>query len=292
VKGAKGRFKPGRIIVVLAVAAATGFAGWHLHAIFGSGAAGASGVAAAGTASDPAAQITSVSALGRLEPKDGVTRVAGPSQPSAVISQLLVSKGQSVRTGDALAVLDSFDLFKANVSRLRVELDHAQSEYQRHELLYQTKVVAISERDAWRVKAGSLQAELQRAQVELDQATVRAPISGQVLDIHARAGEKVGPSGIAELGKTDQMYAVAEVYETDIGRVRTGQRATIASPALTEPLQGTVERIGLKIGKLDLLNVDPAARTDARVVEVEIRLDDNRPVAALTNLQVEVVITP
>ena len=86
------------------------------------------------------------------------------------------------------------------------------------------------------------------------------------------------------------MYTVAEVYETDIGKVHVGQRATITSPALHGELMGTVERIGMKIGKRDVLDVDPAASTDARVVEVHIRLDDSRAVAGLTNLQVEVRI--
>ena len=42
--------------------------------------------------------------------------------------------------------------------------------------------------------------------------------------------------------------------------------------------------------KNDVLNVDPAARADARVVEVWIDLDDTPDVARLTNLTVDVVI--
>ena len=53
-----------------------------------------------------------------------------------------------------------------------------------------------------------------------------------------------------------------------------------------------MERIGLKIGKADTLGVDPIAKTDARVVEVEIRLDDSNSVNTLTNAQVEVSIAP
>ena len=63
-------------------------------------------------------------------------------------------------------------------------------------------------------------------------------------------------------------------------------------PALAAALSGTVENIGMKIGKMDVLSTDPAARTDARVVEVEIRLDDPTPVVSLTNLRVEVFIGP
>ncbi len=43
---------------------------------------------------------------------------------------------------------------------------------------------------------------------------------------------------------------------------------------------------------MDVLGTDPAARTDARVVEVEIGLDDDARVSGLTNLQVQVVIEP
>ena len=86
------------------------------------------------------------------------------------------------------------------------------------------------------------------------------------------------------------MYAIAEVYETDIVRVKVGQRAKVTSPAFPEPLEGTVERIGLKVGKMDVLGTDPAAKTDARVIEVEVRLDDSEAAACQTNLSVEIAI--
>jgi HlyD family secretion protein len=88
------------------------------------------------------------------------------------------------------------------------------------------------------------------------------------------------------------MYAIAEVYEADIGRVRVGQQAQVTSPALPRRLVGRVERIGLKVGKKDVLSTDPVADADARVVEVEIRLEESEPAATLTNLRVDVVIEP
>jgi HlyD family secretion protein len=146
-------------------------------------------------------------------------------------------------------------------------------------------------------------ADLERAKVDLETAAVRAPITGRVLKINAKAAEQVSSgvsgnsssqtcSGIAELGRTDQMYAVAEVYETDITKVRKGQKATITSAAFPEKISGTIEQVGLRVGKKDVLDTDPAADTDARVVEVRIRLSDSKPVAGLTNLQVNVAIAP
>ena len=138
-------------------------------------------------------------------------------------------------------------------------------------------------------------AKVSRIESELEDYYVRVPIDGQILKINTLVGEQVDTrEGIVELGRTSQMYAIAEVYETDVGRVKVGQRATVVSEhgGFEGELQGTVEHIGLQIKKQDVLESDPAADKDARVVEVKVRLDpqDSDKVAGLTNLQVRVKI--
>jgi HlyD family secretion protein len=51
-----------------------------------------------------------------------------------------------------------------------------------------------------------------------------------------------------------------------------------------------VDWIRLKVAKQDALGTDPASRKDARVVEVEIRLDDSSVAQRFTHLQVEIEI--
>lgn len=133
---------------------------------------------------------------------------------------------------------------------------------------------------------------VKRAQANLDQAYVRAPQNGQVLKIHTRPGELVSDEGIAEIGQTSQMYAVAEVYQSDISKVRLGQKARVTSDSLPRSLQGTVKHIGLEVRRQNVINADPSDNIDARVVEVKVLLDDasSQKVAGLTNLQVKVVI--
>ena len=48
----------------------------------------------------------------------------------------------------------------------------------------------------------------------------------------------------------------------------------------------------MKIGKQDVLDTDPVARIDSRVVEVRIRLDDSKRAASLSNLKVDVALEP
>ncbi len=132
---------------------------------------------------------------------------------------------------------------------------------------------------------------IEKAEVELDLAQVRAPIDGQILKINSKTGEVVSQTnGVADLGNTSQMYVVAEIYETDIGKIKVGQTATIESEAFEGLITGKVDRIGLRIAKNDVLGTDPAAKTDVRIIEVKIKLDDSTKVSGLTNLQVRVKI--
>ncbi|GBF85764.1 ABC exporter membrane fusion protein, DevB family [Aphanothece sacrum FPU3] len=119
-------------------------------------------------------------------------------------------------------------------------------------------------------------AKLTEAQQDLDLVYVRSPMEGQVIKINTYPGEKADDTnGIVEIGKTQQMMVIAEVYESDINQVKIGQKALIKSENNTFAgnLKGTIHQIGLKIGKKDVLNTDPAADVDVRVVEVKILLD-------------------
>ena len=179
---------------------------------------------------------------------------------------------------------------KAQLNRTMSTLGHQQTETQ-------ATLNQVSEvRD---VDVALAQAELadaivgvQQAEADLELAYVRAPRSGQVLKINTRPGEMITNQGIVELGQTQQMYVIAEVYETDIARIAAGQRAMVESEAIPDILRGTVDEIGLQIGKQEVFSTNPTFDIDARVVEVKIRLDseDSQQVAGMTNLRVEAVI--
>ncbi|AHB87668.1 ABC-type glycolipid export system membrane fusion component DevB [Thermosynechococcus sp. NK55a] len=188
------------------------------------------------------------------------------------------------------------------VRSLQEELRNAQAnlvrlqEERRTELATANAAVDAAQANLGRVQTQvqllSAERNLKLAEARLQRTIIRAPRKGRILRIHTRAGENINERGILELGNTDQMYAVAEVYETDVPRVRVGQRAEIRSSALRAPLSGRVAQVGLVVAKNDVTDTDPAAKTDARVVEVKIRLDNSEPVAGLTNMQVEVAIDP
>ena len=180
----------------------------------------------------------------------------------------------------------------ATVARLEAELQNAQAEAQRYELLYQQGAASASLRDSKALTRSTAQRSLQEAQVvlsriqttrspelssakatlnriaevrpvdvaaaqaqvdqqlaavqqakaQLDLASVLAPQAGIVLDIHTRPGELIANDGIIELGQTEQMMALLEVYETDISKVKLGQPVKLYADSYPEPLSGQVER--------------------------------------------------
>jgi len=142
------------------------------------------------------------------------------------------------------------------------------------------------------VRVQSAQKNLKLAEARLERTIIKAPRAGRILKIFTKVGEAINSEGILDLGDTTQMYAVAEVYETDVGLVELGQPVRVISRngAFAENLTGKVAEIGWQIFKNDVLDDDPAADADARVVEVKIRLDESEPVERLTNLQVDVHI--
>lgn len=143
-------------------------------------------------------------------------------------------------------------------------------------------------------EVNSATTSVQQAKADLDLSYIKSPIDGKILKIHAKTGEVISTSrGFAEIGKTSQMYVIAEVYQTDVQKVRVGQKATITSTAFTGKLQGTVKEIGWQVDKQSIFSLNPGSDTDRRIIEVKISIDnpgDSQRVARLTNLQVDVAI--
>lgn len=176
---------------------------------------------------------------------------------------------------------------RANITTLQRDLERAEAQAQSVAEVRPTDVAAAA------AEFENARAAVKRAQVSLAELDVKALSGGRVLKIISRPGESVSSDGgILELGETEQMFVVAEVFEEDIGKVENGQTAQMTVRSTNKVLRGVVTEVGFKIGKRSLLDTDPVADVDARVVEVRVRLNDtdSRRVANLTNLRVDVQI--
>ncbi len=192
------------------------------------------------------------------------------------------------------------DLERTLATRIREYKQAEQAQQQAEQLLEQatSKLNSSAEVRSTDVSQAEAQvqvaiANFQKAKIDQENAIVRAPFDGQIIKLHTNEGETVSPNGILELGRTDQMFAVAEVDENDIRRVQVGQKATITGAALRgETMTGTVVEVGQSIGKKPVLNPGSVDKVDTRLIEVKISLADSKKLTNLTNLSIKVVIEP
>ncbi|AUT01980.1 HlyD family secretion protein [Nostoc sp. CENA543] len=236
-------------------------------------------------------------------------------------AQIEFQRYQQLYTDGAISQ-SAFDSKKLNVDTITQQLDEAQANLQKIDATgrkqiseARTALARINATNNQQVSAATAtldqiaevrpvdvaaaQAELNRAiasakqaQANLTQAYVKSPQDGVIFDIHTRAGEVVSNDGIVEIGQTNQMYAVVEVYQSDVNKVQPGQKVQISSNSLKGQLQGKVDWIGWKVQRQNIINTDPSENIDSRVVEVHVQLDEpsSEKAAKFTNLQVKAVI--
>ncbi len=195
------------------------------------------------------------------------------------------ARAQELRRSKALSE-DDLDTRVSEVDVLRRELAQHESALV---ALAEVRTVDVERAEAEVARA---KAALLRAEADLEISLIRSPIDGEILKVHTRVGERIGSEGVLDLGDTRQMDVVAEVHESDILKVELDQPVTVSLRNLETTLHGRVVEVGRLIGRKDVLSSDPVDDTDARVVEVRIRLDeaDGQRVSGLSWAKVEVTI--
>ena len=220
--------------------------------------------------------VDSIGATGALE---AVTTVQVGSQVSGIIQELRVDFNSIVREGDVLMRLDP-SLFEtqleqaranllrseAEVERLAVAVDDAATQLRRARELAADNLISETELEAAEVTLRSAEAQLKSAEAQVRQSqaslsmnevnlrhtVIRAPIDGIVTARLVDVGQTVAASFQApELfviaADLTKMRVIANVDESDVGRIRPRQRVTFTVDAFpAEAFEGAVSQIRLE----------------------------------------------
>ena len=122
-------------------------------------------------------------------------------------------------------------------------------------------------------------ASLREAQARYEKTIIRSPIDGTVLRKHHRNGESVSnsstvPDPILTIGDKKVLRVRVDVDETDISRVRVGQKAYVTADAFgKQKFWGRVVRVGQQLGPKNVRTDEPTERVDTKILETLVELD-------------------
>ncbi len=248
-----------------------------------------------------------VTALGRLTPDGGLVNLsipAGSVGGSEVVGRWFVGEGDPIRKGQVLARLSSWDQLEASVREARANLRATQvllpslefSQARARELF---RDGGISEQELGEVQSNviskradieSSRAALERAQTQLAAAEVLSPLDGNLIRIYSWPGMKETDEGLALIGRADRMQVWAQVFQTDVNRLRIGQPAVVTaeSGGFKGSINASLASIISQVSERDLFAITGNNDVNARVVLVKLNLDpaDRRRVERLSGLNV------
>jgi HlyD family secretion protein len=210
-----------KILLLLAVAIGLGAAGaWY----FGS---------------HRAANSNSLTLYGNVD----IRQVQLAFNGSERIAKMLVKEGDPVTKGQLLATLDTATLqqkvrkAEADSEAARLASVNAASTYQRTKTLVDKHFVAQQQADNARTAADAAQAGFHAAQAGLElarralaDASLYAPDNGIIQERILEPGDMASPQRpVYTLAMTDPLWVRVYVKESDLGKIRPGMRAGVAT---------------------------------------------------------------
>ena len=243
--------------------------------------------------SDIVPEIEAVAALGQLSPAGEIRQLAAPISQfgsSPRLSELLVKEGDFVKKGSVLAIFENgkkllADLEKKNnlINLNNLEISLKEDQIKRYELAVEKSaysLVQLSQRKDELLKLQKQKiiniGDKKNIEIDLFNSKLRSPIDGYILSVNTRVGERPKNNGILDIGSSQNMEALIEVYESDINRVFISQNVELSSEngGFKKILKGVVTRISPQVKQRKVLSTDPTGDADARIIEVLVKLDD------------------
>jgi len=172
---------------------------------------------------------------------------------SAPVKEILVKKGDAVKTGQPLMVLSALDL-QLSVKEAEWAVRSAQSlrdrAYDPYKKIFDEGRILyaagyVEKRHEMEARLQAAQSELDAAKYKLAQGTLLAPFDGTIVDINIETGE-IAQSGEVVITEGDvarMQIETTDLSERDVPRVQTGQSVNIYIEALDANTTGKVIRI-------------------------------------------------
>ena len=212
-----------------------------------------------------------------------------PRKPG-FIKTLIVEEGDKVIKDQLLGTLDDKE-FKYKLKELKIINDKQKSDFSRREYLFNEGAISKENFEDFKNKYNTANAKLNDAISEESFYLVKSPFSGTITSKYAEIGSYVAP--IANMSSntsaknfiyelSDGIELVAKVPESDIGRIKIGQEASVR-----------IESYPSKKYQAKIIKIAPRAIKDNNVTSFEVTLrfkeiSDNIKIGMTADLEFKV----
>lgn len=198
----------------------------------------------------------SITVSGIVEP---IRTVGVNSRLSGALLSVEVEEGDRVEAGDVLARVDDREI-AAQLASAEAAFDVARAAYERAERLHEQQIITLAEYERDQTQHAAARATRDQLRTRLEYATVRAPITGIVLEKRVEAGDVVATqTGLFTIGDVSTMVVRVEVSELDVVQLSVGDPVGLVLDAYPgRTVRGRIRR------------VFPAADPTTRLVPVEV----------------------
>ncbi len=162
-----------------------------------------------------------------------------------ILDEIFVEEGDQVKKGDLIAKMDFGDL-KYRIDELKATYETQKATYLRRQLLFTEGAISTEEYEDYKNRFLRSEAKFRQIEIEEDETNIRAPFTGVITSRFAVPGAFVTPTTSASVSReggatsssivklSQGLEIVAKVPESDIGRIKTGQEATIRVDAFPD----------------------------------------------------------
>jgi membrane fusion protein, multidrug efflux system len=195
---------------------------------------------------------------------------------TGTVLKVNVDDNQRVKQGDVLVVLDPTD-FEVQVAQAEANYLKAKADDERAQKLQGNGAISQQDYDQFNAALQVAAAQLKDAQDQLTYTTIVAPADGHIAHKSVETGERI-TAGSALMAVVEDVWVVANFKETQLGKMRVGQSATIDIDAIPgKTFRGFVDSWSPGSGSVfALLPPDNATGNFTKIVQrvpVKIRFD-------------------
>ncbi|MBO0931156.1 HlyD family secretion protein [Fibrella aquatilis] len=278
-------------------------------------------------------RVDEVLGIAVIEPAARLSQLS--AETGGLVKSIRVDIGQQVTKGQVLLTMDNavegaqlrqanvkiktqqdaIETARQNVQSLRVQLQKAQDDQRRNDVLFKGNALTRKELDDSQYQVTNLQQQIRASEAQVRQAegqisslradiqyastvaglkTVKAPANGTLLSLDAKVGQYLNSNqAIGDFAPAGPLVAVTEIDELFALTVKVGQKAYIRPQGSNEKLStGTVILTSPYLRKKSLFADNAANLEDRRVREVRVQLDDPSRVIIGARVECIIVVSP